>query len=528
MGKSRILNMMQRSICICLCCMILCGQAFAAGTMTYRDNTVEFEGAAGIDIVSGTFQVSELSITPGQDPESKNYAGQVHTLENGTITFEVGRSASEEVASWFNSRLSGYNDTSVNGDRTTFDHTAGELNFAFIGDLTLTVRTSNDPEGLTVTFEDVALAQGRQFLSNNWWFGQCIGQHTKDSDGANSLLTIGTDTDGNTIYASFLRGDNDVNVITLESITVVEEASDLPYQLSDVEEIFQQLPTAGTLSSLEGFPSSYDATVNHIQGYSPYQSSDGTNYAIATHSVSTADYAHIVAGPVNSGTKWGFKTYLEGWRHPGGIQVIGDYLFVPSEQETTGQVALYDLRSLKVGELRRVETFDLSLDHKAGALGVTAYTDANGVSYYLLVVAHLAGENSVYHVYRAPAADGIETADFSKVGSFSMRKDFQGFGLVTEAGTNQVYMIGLWSPEEGASFADYAYLYQLDTENWTISSEIDSIHMVSSGGGAGMLGVHFRYGAGVLAASEDQLLLSATERNIMLGDVDVNTWSGQQ
>ena len=77
-----------------------------------------------------------------------------------------------------------------------------------------------------------------------------------------------------------------------------------------------------------------------------------------------------------------------------------------------------------------------SMNHKAGALGVTAYTDSNGISYYLMIVAHLNGENSAYHVYRAPAANGIETASFVEVGSFAFSKDFQGFGLITEAATN--------------------------------------------------------------------------------------------
>ena len=524
----------QKVLRTCLCLCAICGLSIGAGSanevenysMTYRNNEVVFEGASGISITAGTFETKEISITSGQDPDNRNYVGQIHTLSNGKFTFEVGRSASGAVASWFNSRLSGYNDDSVNGDRTTFDHTAGELNFAFIGDLTLTVITADYPTGITVTFQDAALAQGRDGLSNNWWFGQRTGQHTRDSDGPNSLLALGTDSEGNTVYASFLRGGNGTNVVALNQLSRIGEAVSVPTALPNVESAFHALPVDGGLVAIEGFPGSYDPISNHIQGYSQYTDAAGVNYALLTHSVDTADYAHIVAGPISNDTKWGFKTYLESWRHPGGIQVMGDYLFVPSEQDTTSQVALYDLRSLKVGELRRVETFSLSMNHKAGALGVTAYTDSNGIPYYLMIVAHLSGEDSVYHVYRAPAANGIETASFVEVGSFAFSKDFQGLGLITKASTNNIYMVGLWSTSEGATYADYAYLYQINTQNWTLGDEIENIHMVSTGGGAGVLGVHFRYGAGVLVTDAQKLLISATERNSVLGsDLDINNWS---
>ena len=174
-------------------------------------------------------------------------------------------------------------------------------------------------------------------------------------------------------------------------------------------------------------------------------------------------------------------------------------------------------------ELRRVESFDMAVNHKAGALGITTYEDAAGTEYYLLIVAHLDEADSVYHIYRAPTAGGLENASFSEVGSFGFEKDFQGFGLVTEEDTNDVYMIGLWSPSEGLSYADYAYLYQIDTQNWTIGPELDQIHMVSTGGGIGTFGVHFRYGASVFVTPDQELVVSATERN-RDSSLDVNDW----
>ena len=495
-------------------------------SMTYRDNKVQVTGASGIIIDSGSFTVNDFSITSGQDPEGRNYVGQVHDLENGEFVFEVGRSGSASVADWFNTRFSGYNNPSVNGDRTTFDHTAGSLNFAFEGDLKLRVTTPDYPNGITVTFPDAAFAQGKSGARNNWWFAQKSGQHTRDSDGPDTILAIGNTADQKTVYASFLRGGNGVSEVCLQSLCVPEPARQTSYKLENVEEKFHSLPVNGTLSSLSGFPGSYDPTINHIQGYSLYDNQDDRAYALLTHSVSTASYAHIAGGPIGENEKWGFKTYLEGWKHPGGIQVIGDYLLVPSEHETSSHVALYDLRTLKVKELRRIEPFDLFAEHKAGSLGITSYTDADGVEYYVMIVAHLNNENSVYHVYRAPAADGIENAQFTEVGAFPYEKDFQGFGLVTESETNNIYMIGLWSPSEGATFADYAYLYKLNTTTWSIGEELDSIHMVSTGGAPGIFGVHFRYGAGVYVNENGELTLSATERNTVLGSaLATNNWN---
>lgn len=496
--------------------------AEVSAAMSYHNNEVTVTGSGGIQITSGTFTVKEFNITSGQDPNGKNYVGKVHNLSNGKFSFEVGRSGSGAVASWFNARLSGYNDNSVNGDRTTFDHTAGDLNFAFIGDLQLALTAPGYSQGITVTFPDAAFAQGKSGLSNNWWFGQKKGQHTRDSDGPERVLVFGTDTSGRTVYASFLRGGNDASTISLEALYVPGTASDRAVPIPDVREAFHGLPVNGSLTNLQGFTGNYDSVSCHVQGYTQYDNAEGNRYALLTHSVSSASYAHIVAGTKNGSDKYGFKTYLNNWNHPGGIQSIGDYLLVPTEQDTQAHISLYDLRSLPVQELRRVETFDLSVNHKAGALGITTY-ESGGIEYYLMIVAHLDEANSVYHVFRSPAAGGIENASFSEVGSFGFTKDFQGFGLVTEEGTNDVYLIGLWSQNSGASFADYAYLYQINTQNWTIGQELEQIHMVSTGGGIGTFGVHFRYGAGVFVTQNQQLILSATERN-RGSSLAVNNW----
>jgi hypothetical protein len=492
--------------------------------MTYRDNDVIVNGVNGWNITGGTYTVKELSITPGQDPDNLNYPGQVVTMQNNRFRFRVGRSASATVANWFNPKLSGYNDPSVNGDRTTFDHTAGQLNFAFIGDLQVTISGGDLAQPTTVKFPDVAFAQGRSGLSNNWWFGQKMGQHTRDSDGPQQMLLIGTDSNNNTVYASFRRGGNDVNEVSLRAFSRVAPPVDRREKVQDVVGRFNAIPVDGTPETLSGFPITYDPITCHWQGYTQSQGSDGTPYVLLTHNVSSADYAHIVCGYRGTNEKWGFKTYLKNWRHPGGVQAIGDYLLVPNEDSSQSHIAMYDLRSLKVQELRRIENFDMDLSHKAGALGITNYTDANGTEYYLLIIAHLAGSNSIYYIYRAPASQPLPQANFSLVGSFGLSQDFQGFGLVTGT-NNKVYLIGLWSTGS-AVFEDYAYLYEVSTTNWGTVTLLNTRHLTSHHSG-GILGVHFRYGAGVHVNPNKEIVLVASQRNTEAGGtVNTNYWIG--
>lgn len=522
---------MKKFFAMLLAAVFVCSATVSASenflSMSYRNNSVVMTADNGLSIQSGYYLITDLCITSGQDPDGRNYIGQTVAIQNSQLAFSVGRRGSEEVAAWFNEKVSGYNDPSLNGDRTTFDHTAGDLNFAFSGTLVLQIVGEQYPQGIQVEFPEVLIAQGSTMFSNNWWFGQKSGQHTQDSDGSNTVLTIGNTADGRQVYASFLRGGNGTNQISLEGVSILTPASDRVTEAVNVQAQLQNLQLTGTEVDLYGFPGSYDPTVNHIQGYARYRNAEYGEYSILTHSVSTAEYAHIIAGLKAGDSKTGYKTYLSGWKHPGGIAVLGDYLLVPSEADSSAHIALYDLRSLTVGELRRVESFGLAVNHKAGALAITTYR-MNGFEYYLLLVAHLDEENTVYHAYSAPAADGLENACFFEVGSFALEKDFQGFGLVTEEETGTVYLIGLWSPGEGASFADYVYLYQFNTDAFTIGEELMSAHLYSTGGGTGMLGVHFRYGANVFVNSDGSITLSATERNSVLGAaLTVNEWNNQ-
>jgi len=65
--------------------------------MAYRKNALEIRSGNNISIIAGTFTVKDFNITPGQDPDGLNCTGQIHELENGQFTFDVGRKGSEAV-----------------------------------------------------------------------------------------------------------------------------------------------------------------------------------------------------------------------------------------------------------------------------------------------------------------------------------------------------------------------------------------------------------------------------------------------
>ncbi|EUK18805.1 PI-PLC domain-containing protein [Commensalibacter papalotli (ex Servin-Garciduenas et al. 2014)] len=169
---------------------------------TIRDNDVYFNLPSGYNIISGKYLVTGSSVTGGQPSDVRN--GSVLTCGgDGKFRFRVGRKGSGAVASWFNGQV----DTAKN---TTFGHAAGNLNFAFIGNLELTVQNS----GVTTTykFNDVVLAQGKSGSTNNWWFGGKNCERTGD----NQVQLLSAD---GLVKLTFYRGGNDPNAVSFSMPT---------------------------------------------------------------------------------------------------------------------------------------------------------------------------------------------------------------------------------------------------------------------------------------------------------------------
>jgi len=178
---------------------------FSAIAVTFHNNDIYFSinGDSSLSgLMSGSFLLKDFSITDKQDPGTDLGPRPLLGSQNSSyFEFRVGRKGSSKVANWFSSRIS--------SNQNTFNKNPGDLNFAFLGDLTLTLNLRQpDPTGSyrqTVVFKDIVLAQGHSGVSsNNWWFG---GKNCRYSSG-DKVYCTGTATTGQSVTAYFWRGDN--------------------------------------------------------------------------------------------------------------------------------------------------------------------------------------------------------------------------------------------------------------------------------------------------------------------------------
>lgn len=215
--------------------------------MTYRNNDIYFSLEEGYSVVNGSYTIEGFAVTNGQDPDQKIYAGlTVQCGSDGKLTFEVGRKGSGSVADWFKSNIP--------ASHNTFNENPGDLNFAFIGTLSLNIKggsLGNRQE--TFIFPKVALAQGHTGFSNNWWFGGSDCSYIQD----NRVICYGTNAAGATVSFVFLRGGNDVSTV---SVT--------PKQLIDTSN-WMKVINDNTLLNQMMMPGSHDAGMSELNHCAP-------------------------------------------------------------------------------------------------------------------------------------------------------------------------------------------------------------------------------------------------------------------
>lgn len=183
--------------------------------MKYHNNEVYFScgSNANFTLENGTYKISECSVTDGQDPDKNVKPGNIYNFSSdGKMSFRLGRKASEDVAKWFNKRIT--------IDNSTFGHSAGELNFAFMGILRLKLKNlpSSSME-TTIEFKDIAIAQGHTTGRNNWWFS---GRNCFNTNDNNCVHAIGKADDGTYYCAMVRRGGNDVNEYEIKSVEKIQ------------------------------------------------------------------------------------------------------------------------------------------------------------------------------------------------------------------------------------------------------------------------------------------------------------------
>jgi hypothetical protein len=223
--------------------------------MTYRDNDVYLPVGDGYTLINGTYTVESFSVTEGQDPDHHIKVGMVVSFgSNGKLTFSVGRKSSSDTANWFNGK--------IQASQNTFDHTADQLYFAILGTLKMTVTGGILGGGQeTVTFLNVALAQGSDFVTNNWWFGGKNCTYSKD----HQVNCKGTDSKGSHVTFVCRRGGsgNSVNKVNVS-----------PKSFLDTNNWMKHLSDDLALDRIM-MPGSHDAGMSTLSHCAPPLGADG-------------------------------------------------------------------------------------------------------------------------------------------------------------------------------------------------------------------------------------------------------------
>lgn len=280
-------------------------------------------------------------------------------------------------------------------------------------------------------------------------------------------------------------------------------------KLQNVETAFDQVAKDGTVHKFHGEPEVSNMVQSHVQGIGLYN-----DYLIVTHNNKGHSKGLIlVLDRQSKKLVKRYETHDAHYNHPGGLQVIGDYLAIAIENSSynSSYIHFYLVGNLTDKDGFDLQPFKIERDKKgAGGVGVTNYKD-NGVEYCLVGVL----DSGNIDFYRSngvlldnPACafgDSIFTAKINQ-------SNVSGIGLVTDQNEN-VFVTGFGKDETW----DQAFLYRVDLVKQTVT-RINMRHMVTKHGGVvGDAGVHFRWGAGLQIISSGLKFL-ATQRNFV-GDL---------
>lgn len=281
--------------------------------------------------------------------------------------------------------------------------------------------------------------------------------------------------------------------------------------------LINSINTSGDKEYLYGEPRVPNMVESHIQGLAKH-----TSFTVVSHNNKgySKGFYMILDG---SEDYLKFDSYDEHYNHPGGIQVIGDYLICAVENSSNDQshIRLYDLSGASVKQAPKIiSTFDIQSDqHGAGAVGIANYSEGKD-EYYLVA----ATDKEKCRIYRSKPNQEIQSASFSELFQYDLPYQFQNIALVCDT-QNTVYLIGFRDKYKITTYEDSLEIYSIDIQAKKLAN-VKSIHMHTNHGDIiGLAGVHFRWGAGIKIKSENEFKLYATQRNFVSGVVCTNVFS---
>ena len=296
-------------------------------------------------------------------------------------------------------------------------------------------------------------------------------------------------------------------------------------KVKEVESFFKQMTEKETCyySGLHTFDS-----VAHIQGCELYTAKGYSPIFIVSRNCSllaterSGDiYLLYYEGTYHKGSYKRIKTInpkdsQKPYEHPGGMQIIGDYLVCANETADykDSYIQIYQIEPStidKAPNLKDVKVIDRK-GEGAGMVGISNYTDNSGAERYVMVI----GCGNSLKVYLSDEAKSLPECTFTK--HFSTRVSdvlsgydttaFQCLNLITDV-NNNIYMIGFQSVGT-VSYDDNAVLCKLDLANKKIN--LLSINKKINTGAIFDV-PHFRWGSCAHVLNENGFELITTERN---------------
>lgn len=310
----------------------------------------------------------------------------------------------------------------------------------------------------------------------------------------------------------------------------------LSTKVENVLEQFRKLPKKGKLKKFWHLPYYSNLAFEHVQGYTQTYDDEGKEYYIFTHNSSNNQGYIIIKNGIDS------KEYKEiklpsGWVHPGSIQALGNYVFVPCEKNNETMLFVYDVKNPD-----REPCYSCKFNHSASSVGITDFKYADMPCYMMII-----NKNPECYIYISsiPEDGDMSKLDFEpeeNFGKFNLKEkcedseDFEGLGLIT--GTDdKVYALILGNHAVGlkdapVDYKDYAYLLEVslkDGDKLTVTT-LDK-KKVECSGLTLSAGVHFRFGAGMCIQKDEygkgRICMLASARNIIGGfgnSLETNIW----
>lgn len=321
------------------------------------------------------------------------------------------------------------------------------------------------------------------------------------------------------------------------------------FKVKDVETLFKNISQKGEYQAIYNIPYFPDCP-HHIQGITKAytksnlsSSTSYTEYTIISHSSNGLIKGGCIYVQKSGDKKTTKRFYMPNkMKHPAGMQAIGPFVYIPCEKGNGMALYIFDIRTMEDENIKGF-CYRQEFNHPGACVGITdcICEDEKGEKdyKYLLVV----NENPKLHFYISRMCDdkdenGNLLLSFEEIKNpkdISLKEefgysDFEGMGLVTdESGTP--YLIAFNMHKETHN-VDRMCLLKINIVNGIPSveklkgdnSQVRTMVAVQKVI-LGELGVHFRWGTGLLVTHDNQIEITSTGRNIIGGEkVETNRW----